>query len=73
MSQTRIHSMVEAMANTVVGIALSLAAVQWAFPLFGVNMTLTENLISTGLMTILSVIRSYALRRFFNWLQWRGA
>ena len=71
MSQTRAHSMIEAFANTIVGIALSLAAVQWVFPIFGVRMSLAENFIATGIMTILSVIRSYALRRFFNWVQWR--
>jgi len=72
MSQSRKHSAFEAVANTVVGIALSFASVQWLFPLFGVEMSLSQNFASTGLMTILSLIRSYALRRVFNWLHRRG-
>jgi len=71
MRQTRAHSMIEALANTAVGVVLSLAAVQWIFPLFGVSMTLSENFMSTGIMTIISILRSYSLRRIFEWLQWR--
>lgn len=72
MKQTRAHSMIEALANTGVGVILSLAAVQWIFPLFGVRMTLTENFMSTGIMTVISILRSYWLRRVFEWLHWRN-
>lgn len=72
MRQTRAHSMIEALANTAVGVVLSLAAVQWIFPLFGVRMTLSENFMSTGIMTIISILRSYSLRRVFEWLHWRN-
>lgn len=66
MSQSKKHSWLEALVNTGVGFVLSIAAVQWLFPLFGVRMTLSENLIATLLMTVISVLRGYVLRRVFN-------
>jgi putative flippase GtrA len=64
--QHKRHSLIEALVNTGVGFVLSIAAVQWLFPLFGVRMTLGENLIATLLMTVISVLRGYVLRRAFN-------
>jgi hypothetical protein len=73
MSQTRTSSMIEAVANTVAGFWISVAVVAWVFPLVGVHMSFNENLYATGIMTVVSVARSYVFRRLFNWLQWRGA
>ncbi len=70
--QSKKHSLLEAVINTAVGFVLSLAAVQWLFPLFGVRMTLSENLAATGIMTAISVARSYVLRRVFNYWHVRG-
>lgn len=72
MSQTRAQSFVEAIANTALGLVVSMAAVQWILPIFGVRMTLAENAIATAVMTVVSVIRAYGLRRFFNWLHGRA-
>lgn len=52
MSQPRRHSLIEAVINTAVGYALSLAAVQFVFPLFGISLSLSENITATNIMTV---------------------
>lgn len=66
MSQPRHHSLLESVANVAVGYALSLGAVAWVFPLYGIHMSIGENITATNIMTVVSVARSYALRRAFN-------
>ena len=73
MTQSHTHSLLEAVANTAVGFAVSVLAVQTLFPLIGVRMTMAENLAATSIMTVVSILRSYALRRAFNWLHMRRA
>ena len=72
MSQPAIHSLAESIANTAVGFVLSMAAVEFVFPLIGVSLSLAENFAATGIMTVVSVARGYALRRVFNWLHMRS-
>lgn len=67
MGQSKRHSFLEALANTLAGFWLSVAAVQWLFPLIGVRMSFGENLGATTIMTFVSIARSYVLRRVFNY------
>lgn len=56
----------EAVCNTAVGFVVSLltwAVVAWAF---GIPMTWAKNLAITAIFTLVSIARSYALRRLFN-------
>jgi putative flippase GtrA len=71
-SQSKRHSFLEAVANTIAGFVLSIAAILWLFPIFGVRMTMAENLAATSIMTFVSIARSYVLRRAFNWWHVRG-
>ncbi len=66
MSQSPRHSLIESVANTAVGFVISMASVQWLFPVIGVRMTLAENFGATAIMTVISVLRGYVLRRVFN-------
>lgn len=66
MSQSHRHSFLEACANTGAGFLISMAAVAWLFPLVGVQMSLAQNFGATSMMTVVSIARSYALRRLFN-------
>lgn len=72
MSQSRTHSFFEAVANTIAGFGISVAAVAWLFPLIGVRLSMAENLAATSIMTVVSIARSYILRRAFNWWHVRG-
>lgn len=56
----------EAVCNTAVGFIVSLITwivVAWAL---GIPMTWGQNLLITGIFTVVSIARSYALRRLFN-------
>lgn len=70
MTQTRAQSLAEAVVNTAVGFVLSMAVVAYVPPLAGVSLSIQENFVSTCLMTFVSIVRSYALRRIFN--TWHG-
>jgi hypothetical protein len=67
--QSRLMSAVEATANVAVGYGVAVITQVMVFPLFGLNAALVENLILGSIFTIVSLIRSYALRRMFNALR----
>ena len=66
--QTRLGSLVEAIINVSIGFVVALITQWLVFPLFGLQVSLGENLLIGGIFTAVSVVRSYAVRRFFNWL-----
>ena len=67
--QSRLMSAVEATANVAVGYGIAVITQAIVFPFFGLNASLIENLILGSIFTIVSLIRSYALRRMFNALR----
>lgn len=69
--QTRVQSMIESMSNVVVGYGVALAAQVAVFPLFGWQPSLAVNAKISAVFTVVSLLRSYALRRFFNWIHGR--
>ena len=64
--QPRWLSFVEAVTNIVVGYALAVLTQIIVFPLFGLHATLSENLLIGCFFVGVSLIRSFAIRRFFN-------
>ena len=66
MQQSRRGSLIEAVTNTVVGYALAVATQFAVFPLFGLRVGVAENLTLGLVFTAVSVVRGYALRRFFE-------
>lgn len=65
--QTKMMSLVEATSNTVIGFFINFTANWFILPLvFNIKITIQENLLLGILFTIISVIRGYVLRRFFN-------
>ena len=67
--QGRAMSFVEAAANVVVGVVVAFGTQVLAFPVLGVTATLSQNAALSGLFTVVSLARSYALRRFFAALE----
>lgn len=67
MSQTRKESAIEAVVNILVGYTVNLLANFAIFPLFGWEITLEQNLLMGVFYTVVSFVRSYGLRRFYNW------
>ena len=72
MKQTRFMSMVEAVANVVVGYVLAIATQIVVFPWFGIETGLAEHM-TIGLAFVgVSLARSYLLRRLFEAIRIRG-
>lgn len=68
--QTRLGSFVEAWANIVVGFGIQFTAVAIFLPLLGIGtISVQQNLKLGVIMTVISIARSYLLRRFFNKLR----
>jgi hypothetical protein len=69
MKQSRAMSLIEAVANVVVGYVLAIATQIVVFPWFGIETGLAEHL-SIGLAFVaVSLVRGYLLRRLFE--RWR--
>jgi hypothetical protein len=66
--QSRRQSLIEAITNVVVGYALAVLTQIVVFPWFDLNPSLSENLALGLVFTVISLVRSYALRRLFTWL-----
>lgn len=64
--QSRKRSALEAVANVAVGYGVAVATQAAVLPLFGVHLPITANLQIGALFTVVSLVRSYALRRLFN-------
>lgn len=64
--QKRKHSILEILASTAIGFAISLSALYFIFPFFGIESTHSKNLGITIFFTVISIIRGYFVRRLFN-------
>lgn len=64
--QTKKESFIESASNTAVGFLVSYASTFLIFPLMGFNSTGTQNLIITIYFTLVSILRGYVIRRYFN-------
>ena len=71
MKQSRLMSLVESLANVLLGYGVAVATQMLVFPLFGLVVTVTENMMIGLIFTAVSIIRSYALRRSFEALRVR--
>ncbi len=71
MKQSRLMSLVESLANVLVGYVVAVATQILVFSLFGLAVTVSENLLIGLIFTAVSIVRSYALRRGFEALRVR--
>jgi len=70
--QSRLQSFGEAVINIVIGYGLAIATQILVFPLYGIKASVASNFSMGAIFTVVSLIRSYALRRLFNHLHRRG-
>mgnify|MGYP000529405613 CR=1 FL=1 len=73
MKQSSLMSLVESVANVVVGYGVAVATQILIFPIFGLHTTLAQNLKMGAIFTIVSIARSFALRRVFEAIRMRSA
>ena len=71
--QSRWMSLLEGITNIAVGYGVAVLTQVLVFPLFGLSVSLGENLGIGAVFTVVSLIRSFALRRAFNALVARSA
>ncbi len=64
--QSRAASLVEVFTNVAVGYLVALAAQQLVFPIFAIHTALAQDSAIAAVFTLVSVLRSFLLRRLFE-------
>lgn len=59
-------SFAEALTNVAVGYGIAVATQIAVFPVFGFHASLSDNLLMGAIFTVVSIVRSYSLRRLFE-------
>jgi hypothetical protein len=62
-------SLAEAAANVVIGYAIAVATQVVVFPIFGIHITLADDLRIGFVFAVVSLIRGFVLRRAFEQLR----
>jgi hypothetical protein len=65
--QSKRASLVEALTNILAGALVALISQEIILPWYGMHPSLSVNLQMVGWFTLISLIRSFLLRRLFNW------
>lgn len=65
--QTKTQSIIEVLAGTAFGFLIALAAQVLITRHYGIISTFAQDVWITVFFTGISIIRGYAVRRFFNW------
>lgn len=66
MLQSKRDSLLEAITNVLIGCSIALGGQMLWFPIIGKDFTLLEHIETTIIFTVISLIRSYGIRRLFN-------
>lgn len=66
MTQTRLGSLYESLINIAIGFTINFCANLLILPLFGFDVTVSQNFGIGVLYTGISIARSYVIRRWFN-------
>jgi len=64
--QSKTHSLLESITNIAIGLAINVTAQSFIFPLFDIHIAFHENLTIATLFTVISLCRSYVIRRVYN-------
>ena len=63
--QTKLHSVLESITNTVIGYVVAVASQLVIFPMFDIHIPLHDNLLIGVWFTAISLARGYLVRRWF--------
>ena len=64
--QTKKQSLIESITNVAIGYIVAVISNAAILPLFGVNLAFSDSMLIAVWFTVISVIRGYAVRRWFN-------
>ncbi len=70
--QSRKASLAESLLNVAIGYGIALLSQIVVFPWFGIDVSLSQNIAIGLIFTVISIVRSFVLRRFFEALRVRG-
>lgn len=71
MKQSRAMSLIESMSNVTLGYGLAVGTQLLIFPWFGLPARMGDALAIGGIFTLVSIARSYVLRRVFEHIRTR--
>jgi hypothetical protein len=66
MQQTKLGSLIESIMNILIGYGVALISQILVFPMFDIHVSLETNLWIGAWFTVISLVRSYVIRRWFN-------
>jgi hypothetical protein len=66
MEQSKLGSFIESCMNIAIGYGIALLSQLTIFPLYGIHISLSTNLWIGLWFTVISLVRSYVIRRWFN-------
>lgn len=69
--QTKIKSIMEVVSSTLIGFATSIITQLLIFPLYDIKVTHGEQFFIAIIFMVVSIIRSYLVRRLFNWIDFK--
>lgn len=69
--QSKMMSFIEAWSGTAVGFLVSMLLQVWIYKFYGIHIPLAVDVQVVLIFTLASIIRTYYMRRFFNWLHIR--
>jgi len=64
--QSRKHSAIESLVNVLIGYLVAVGSQVAIFPFFDIHIPMHQNFIIGLWFTLISIVRSYILRRVFN-------
>lgn len=64
--QSKFQSLIESFINILIGYVTAILSQLLIFPLFNINLPIQDNLLIGLYFTLISLVRSYTIRRFFN-------
>jgi hypothetical protein len=69
--QSKKQSLLESSINVLLGLVVALVAQLAIFPLFDIHIPFSDNMAIAAMFTVVSLVRSYLVRRYFNslWLK----
>lgn len=64
--QSKKFSLIESATNVAIGYGVAVSAQMAIFPLYDIEISINQNLEIGMLFTLISLVRSYVIRRIFN-------
>ena len=64
--QTKTQSLIESITNILIGYTVAILSQLAVFPLFDIIVPLSDNLMIGAFFTVISLGRSYLVRRYYN-------